>query len=256
VDGARHHLLAGARLAEDQHRDVRTRHALDALHHRAEPGGGADDGLREVLAAEARQERAPVGLGRLPQRRHLAQALVVLERDREGLEQRAGHLHVVRVEAARRPRHQRQHAGRALLAGERARNHVALDLLREQRGQAVAQAAGAAVQDAPLPAPGRHALEVLLRGLAALQLGQGARAAGSARHGLEARAREVQAAHQHVVDGEPAPEERGQPLRRLADLDVPARLPPGVQQQGSEPLHAPSQHPSHLTGSIINDGNA
>ena len=43
VDRARDHLLARAGLAEQQHRHVRRRDELDALHHGAQPGLGADD---------------------------------------------------------------------------------------------------------------------------------------------------------------------------------------------------------------------
>ena len=88
VDRARDHLLAGAGLAEDQHRRVGARDLLDALHHVAQAGGRADDGVADVLAVEAREQRAVVGLERLAQARELVQARVVLERDAERLEQR------------------------------------------------------------------------------------------------------------------------------------------------------------------------
>ena len=88
MDGARDDLLAGARLAEDQHRRVRCGDLLDALHHAAQAGARADDGVGDVLAIEPRQQRALVGLERLAQARELVEARVVRQRDAKRLEQR------------------------------------------------------------------------------------------------------------------------------------------------------------------------
>ena len=88
MDRACNHLLASAGLAEQQHRRVSVRHLCDPLHHIPQAGVGADDRVRDVGPAETIEQRAPVRLGHLAQRRCIALPREVPKRRGERLDQR------------------------------------------------------------------------------------------------------------------------------------------------------------------------
>ena len=88
MDRARNHLLATAGLAEQQHRRVSVRHLRDPLHHVAQAGVGADNRVCDVGPAETVEQRAPVRLGHLAQRRCVALPCEVPKRRGKRLDQR------------------------------------------------------------------------------------------------------------------------------------------------------------------------
>ena len=237
MDGARRDFLARAGLAEQEHRHVRRRDQLDALHRRAQPRLGADDVLRQILAAQPREQRLAIGLGRLAQRVELRDPAVVLERDRERLRQRLRDLLVLALEVAGRPRDQQQHARRLVAAQERGDEDVAVDVVGEQAREALREAGARAARG---PAAAQEHGQLLQRGrcdrVAAERGGVGV---ARVRRGnrLEARVREVDPAHQETIDGQPARQRGRAALGRLADFDVPADLAPDVEQQGGKALH-------------------
>jgi hypothetical protein len=55
ADGTRHSLLARPGRTEDQRRGVRSRHEVNVAHQGAQPGTLADQGIADVLTAEARE---------------------------------------------------------------------------------------------------------------------------------------------------------------------------------------------------------
>src|SRR5690606_14138199 len=74
VDGAGDDLLAGAGLAEDEHRHAGPGDEVHARKDRRKAPVGADDAVLEALAAEALQGAEPLGFRRLAQGLELREA--------------------------------------------------------------------------------------------------------------------------------------------------------------------------------------
>ena len=96
------HLLARARLAKDQHRQVGRGHECGPFHHVLEPSSRAHDILIDVLAAEPREKRLAVGLRGLTKRAEFVKPAVVVESDGEGFEEIAKDIDVVMGERTTR----------------------------------------------------------------------------------------------------------------------------------------------------------
>ncbi len=84
-----------SRLAENQHGRIGGRDQFDALHHGPQARTGADDRIAQGFASQPRQQRPLVGLGRLAQRRHLAQAKVIVQCHGQRLEKQLAQTNVL-----------------------------------------------------------------------------------------------------------------------------------------------------------------
>ena len=124
VDRPGNHLLARARLAENEHRHVGLRDQLDAFHDGTQPGADADDRIAELFASQAFEQGAFVGFGRFPQGSHFGHVAIVLQGCGEWLQEHLRQRHVLRFEDGPRPRHQQQHAEAIVGKGQRAGQHV------------------------------------------------------------------------------------------------------------------------------------
>ena len=136
VDRARDHLLAGAGLAEDQHRRAGRRDLLDRAHHLAQPGVGADDRDADVADLEPRRARPSLSASAASrQLRQLAARVLrgrehrrdrLADRRRAGAARRCGraddqHAERLALGASGTIHHSSSRAGRRALAAGRAR---------------------------------------------------------------------------------------------------------------------------------------
>ena len=239
VDRPGDQLLAGARLAEDQHGGVAAGDQFDAVHDRAEPRFDADDRVAERLASQPSQQRAFVGLGGLAQGGHFAQAKVVVQGHRERLQEELGQLEMLGVEGAVLQAEQDQHAAVARRIAQRTGHDVAVVLARGEQGELgegrlLRRGAARPLRDDTTPAATcSSAGEQSVRGFRAMA----APVRESGGHGLQARPNAVDPADQHLLDRDVPDQHGGDVGGRLADLDVPAGLLPDVQKYLLELFH-------------------
>ena len=231
VDRTRHDLLAGAGLAEDQHRHVGLADLRDALHHLAQPRLGADDQLGAIGLAETGEQRLAVGAGRLVLGPDLEQPAVILQQGREGLEQGLGERDVGVVEGMSRCLREQHDSERAVGREEWADQHAAADPGGDRELECVPAGRAPEKVDAADPAAADEALEQLRRELldgVARRLDRPAAGHGD---GLEAAAPEVEAADDDELGGDRGADNREELRHDLRQRAVTADEVPGRGQE-------------------------
>ena len=248
MDRARHHLLARARLAEDQHGHVEPRHAIDALHHRPQPALApmivSPSSVRPSReSSESRSASAASRSVVISRRRRSFSSATV-----KGSSSARSSASCSAVEAPRRLRHQHDHA-RAAPRRPRADRPARRPRVRARARPAGARAGSRRRRARPRRAGTRRAgagargAESSLRA----ELAGGAGPTLNGGDGLHAGAREIDAPDRDRVERQAAQQDRRGALERLLDLDVPAGLAPELEQQRHEALHRIASYPVRFT---------
>ena len=119
VDGARHQLLAGPRLALDQHAHGAVARALHQAPHFLHGGTRGDDAVELVLRAGDAAEGRHLALQRRLARPQLADETRVLDRDRDAARERVEQREILRPEAADALVDDLDHADHAVAGAQR-----------------------------------------------------------------------------------------------------------------------------------------
>jgi hypothetical protein len=117
------------------------------VQHLPQSGPGADDGVRDVLSTQTRQERAPVGLGGLAQTGQLAPAPFVMQGDRDGFAQGGDDRLVLGEKAGGRLAAEEPDAQRLVVQAQARSQGVARPVARDQTGKLVGDPISRAARD-------------------------------------------------------------------------------------------------------------
>ena len=170
-----------------------------------------------------------VGLGRFAQCvANLRHAAIVLQRNRERLQEHLHQFDVFRLKRGAELRHQYQNAKALVAERQRAHKHVGFDWLRRNHRQHRLRAALVAMEHLSAAAPvenGRHLPGLALTPQIAWRTVFGRLTDGNR---LDAMPRRIDTADEDAFDRHLFSQEAGNRFGGLRNLDVPAGLPPNI----------------------------
>ena len=218
MDRARHDLLSGPGLAEDQDRRISPGDLRDPLHHFMQASLRSYDRVADILTGQAGEERGTVLFGRLPQPCQLVHPAVVLQRDSEGLARL-----LEDVAGVGRCGPEQQHADKVIARMERRGDARGGDPLWQQTPRESAVLTANPDLAGPPPGPG-HDRVTMRSGQRGGRLRTGADAHMS--DGVQATALCVPPPHEEPGVRDRGSQELGQRPDRFLDLPMARHLPP------------------------------